>query len=320
MTERRARNDPRIAQLGPDILARRRSTSSVPAAAARGRPDAPIGDALLDQRIVAGLGTVWRAEACWRRGSTRAEAAARHRRRGAQALVAPCAPAWSNGAGPVQVDGPASTGAGRPCPRCGTPIATGRRATTTARPTGARRARGDTDESRTRRPQGCRPVAPGNTLASFEAALAAGVDMIEFDVLPEHRTAAATRPGPRLRRPRARDPLTLDRGPRALRRPRVRRRRARRRHEDRPATSGGHRRRCASRPARSAPDLDDGARVAALVRGAAPEIRLGWSVPKVRRDYLANPFTRPVAWRPRRAGRTLPGQAAAAMRDGESTP
>jgi len=29
-------------------------------------------------------------------------------------------------------------------------------------------------------------IAPGNTFASFEAALEAGVDMIEFDVLPEH--------------------------------------------------------------------------------------------------------------------------------------
>ena len=28
-------------------------------------------------------------------------------------------------------------------------------------------------------------IAPGNTLASFDAALAAGVDMVEFDVLPE---------------------------------------------------------------------------------------------------------------------------------------
>src|SRR4051812_23638725 len=28
-------------------------------------------------------------------------------------------------------------------------------------------------------------IAPGNTPASFDAALAAGVDMIEFDVLPE---------------------------------------------------------------------------------------------------------------------------------------
>ena len=29
-------------------------------------------------------------------------------------------------------------------------------------------------------------IAPGNTLASFDAALAAGVDMVEFDVLPEN--------------------------------------------------------------------------------------------------------------------------------------
>src|SRR4051812_23869517 len=34
-------------------------------------------------------------------------------------------------------------------------------------------------------------IAPGNTLASFEAALAAGVDMIEFDVLPEDMQAPA---------------------------------------------------------------------------------------------------------------------------------
>jgi glycerophosphoryl diester phosphodiesterase len=31
-------------------------------------------------------------------------------------------------------------------------------------------------------------IAPGNTLASFDAALEAGVDMIEFDVLPERGT------------------------------------------------------------------------------------------------------------------------------------
>lgn len=31
------------------------------------------------------------------------------------------------------------------------------------------------------------------------------------------------------------------------------------------------------------------------VRAAAPEIRLGWSVPNVRRNYLAHPATRPLA-------------------------
>jgi glycerophosphoryl diester phosphodiesterase len=34
--------------------------------------------------------------------------------------------------------------------------------------------------------KGADHIAPGNTFASFEAALAAGVDMIEFDVLAEH--------------------------------------------------------------------------------------------------------------------------------------
>ncbi len=35
--------------------------------------------------------------------------------------------------------------------------------------------------------KGAHHIAPGNTLASFDAALEAGVDMIEFDVLSEHR-------------------------------------------------------------------------------------------------------------------------------------
>ena len=35
-------------------------------------------------------------------------------------------------------------------------------------------------------------IVPGNTPASFDAALALGVDMIEFDVLPEHQHTPAT--------------------------------------------------------------------------------------------------------------------------------
>ena len=55
-------------------------------------------------------------------------------------------------------------------------------------------------------------IAPGNTLESFDAALAAGVDMVEFDVLPEnadgsgrlvlaHDFAAAARTAARTRGP-----------------------------------------------------------------------------------------------------------------------
>jgi glycerophosphoryl diester phosphodiesterase len=40
--------------------------------------------------------------------------------------------------------------------------------------------------------KGAAHIAPGNTPASFDAALACGVDMIEFDILPEDPRAPAT--------------------------------------------------------------------------------------------------------------------------------
>ena len=53
-------------------------------------------------------------------------------------------------------------------------------------------------------------MAPGNTIASFDAALRAGVDMIEFDVLPtrDGRLVLAHDP----RDAASREPLTLDEG------------------------------------------------------------------------------------------------------------
>jgi glycerophosphoryl diester phosphodiesterase len=54
-----------------------------------------------------------------------------------------------------------------------------------------------------------------------------------------------------------------------------------------------------------------------VVRAAAPDIRLGWSVPKVRRNYLASPFTRvPAMALVQYARRVLPGRAAAAIAAG----
>ncbi|HWI22443.1 MAG TPA: glycerophosphodiester phosphodiesterase family protein, partial [Baekduia sp.] len=40
--------------------------------------------------------------------------------------------------------------------------------------------------------KGADHIVPGNTLASFDAALTAGVDMIEFDVIAEHRDGSGT--------------------------------------------------------------------------------------------------------------------------------
>jgi endonuclease-8 len=65
MTETRARGDRRLAGLGPDVLA----PDFDPARALRrlreDDPTRPIGDALLDQRTLAGIGNVWKAESCF---------------------------------------------------------------------------------------------------------------------------------------------------------------------------------------------------------------------------------------------------------------
>ena len=65
MTDGRARSDQRLAALGPDVLA---DEFDFAAFLARLRTDDQtrgIGDALLDQRNVAGIGNIWKAEGCW---------------------------------------------------------------------------------------------------------------------------------------------------------------------------------------------------------------------------------------------------------------
>ncbi len=67
MTDSRTRFDRVLAGLGPDILAPGEfDTARFLRRLREDDPTRPIGDALLDQSIVAGLGTVWRSEACWR--------------------------------------------------------------------------------------------------------------------------------------------------------------------------------------------------------------------------------------------------------------
>jgi glycerophosphoryl diester phosphodiesterase len=54
-----------------------------------------------------------------------------------------------------------------------------------------------------------------------------------------------------------------------------------------------------------------------VLRAEAPELRLGLSVPRARRDYLSNPLTRPAAYvMLAYLRRVLPRQAAAALRGG----
>ncbi|WP_354699460.1 hypothetical protein DSM112329_05177 [Paraconexibacter sp. AEG42_29] len=160
-------------------------------------------------------------------------------------------------------------------------------------------------------------IAPGNTPASFDAALAAGVDMIEFDVLPEHRDGTGelylahdynhVAGAPTLADGLAHlasapfDGLRLDVD---LKLPG---------YEDRVCAAL----RDAGLAERTLISTMEEASLP-RVRAAAPEIRLGWSVPKVRRNYLAHPVTKPLALAAATAARRqIPRRAAAKVRAGE---
>jgi glycerophosphoryl diester phosphodiesterase len=158
-------------------------------------------------------------------------------------------------------------------------------------------------------------IAPGNTLASFDAALEAGVDMIEFDVLPDRETGALLLAHDYQDHQR---PLTLHQGLEHL------------------ASS-----------AFASVELDVDLKLPgyelevvtalrefglveralissqyreslAMIRAAEPAVRLGWSVPRLRQD----PFRNPLMWVPASAvvlawRRLLPRWAAEAIGRGE---
>jgi len=65
MTGARARGDRRIAGLGPDILGPELDEERGLRRLREDDPTRTIGDALLDQRTVAGIGNIWKCEGCW---------------------------------------------------------------------------------------------------------------------------------------------------------------------------------------------------------------------------------------------------------------
>src|ERR687890_1181709 len=65
MTDSRTRLDQRIAGLGPDILAPELDEAKFLRRLREDDPTRPIGDALIDQRIIAGIGNLWKIEGCF---------------------------------------------------------------------------------------------------------------------------------------------------------------------------------------------------------------------------------------------------------------
>ena len=68
MTASRARFDRRLAQLGPDILAPELDEAAFLRRLREDDPTRPIGDALIDQRVIAGIGNIWKCEGCFEVG------------------------------------------------------------------------------------------------------------------------------------------------------------------------------------------------------------------------------------------------------------
>jgi glycerophosphoryl diester phosphodiesterase len=157
--------------------------------------------------------------------------------------------------------------------------------------------------------KGADKIAPGNTLASFDAALEHGVDMIEFDVLPErldgsgrlllaHDYLDASR----------RKPATLEEGLEHF---------AQAAYNgieldvdmklpgyERTVVEGLLKRGLAERALISSHYLDSLDKVAEL----APQIRRGLSVPRVKRDYTKSVLALPAYGVARVMRARLPGQ------------
>jgi endonuclease VIII len=68
MTDSRTRFDRRLAALGPDIVAEEFHEDAFLRRLREDDPTRGIGDALLDQRNVAGIGNAWKSEGCFRAG------------------------------------------------------------------------------------------------------------------------------------------------------------------------------------------------------------------------------------------------------------
>jgi endonuclease-8 len=122
LTSAQMRRDPILARLGPDILGPDLDLGQA-AASLRAAPDRELGDALIDQRLVAGIGNIFKSEACfasganpWSRVGELADQELRETLAAARRLMR------------ESVDegrpGRAVYGrAGQPCPVCGTRIA-----------------------------------------------------------------------------------------------------------------------------------------------------------------------------------------------------
>jgi endonuclease-8 len=124
LTAARTRSDPRLARLGPDVLAPELDEAGFLRRLRADDPARAIGDALLDQRTIAGIGNMWKCEGCFAAQIDPWRPAGECSDDEALAIVRALRPGMAQSA----LDGRQDrhrriyAHAGRPCPRCGAPI------------------------------------------------------------------------------------------------------------------------------------------------------------------------------------------------------
>ncbi len=111
-----------VARLGPDLLADETEVAAVVERLRRADPSLLVGEALLDQRLVAGIGNMWLAETLWH---ARVSPWRRLDEVSGEELTE--ALTWAREHMRASVTGSRTPTAvyrrpGRPCPRCGTPV------------------------------------------------------------------------------------------------------------------------------------------------------------------------------------------------------
>jgi endonuclease-8 len=122
VTEAQLRRDPKLARLGPDILADGFDPATAVARMRAIAPDIELGQALLGQRLVAGIGNIFKSEGCFAarvNPNRRLESLSDDEL--ADVLAATrelMLDAVETGRQPKRI----YRRAGQPCPRCGTPI------------------------------------------------------------------------------------------------------------------------------------------------------------------------------------------------------
>ena len=126
MTDGRSRFDRRLAALGPDVLGDELDVAEVLRRLRAGDPSRGIGEALLDQRTIAGIGNIWKSESCsvaglspWRRVDQVADEEVAAVVEAARTLMRRSV----DGRGHLaRREARVFERTGRPCPRCGTTI------------------------------------------------------------------------------------------------------------------------------------------------------------------------------------------------------